>query len=334
MPFKLWTMMKEEAARQEKGRGLADLIKSRQETREPQDKTVPANNPITPGGRGFGMVPILVVGAVILAGYFLYTIVAESEPIRVSEDFIRRNSEIQTAVGQVKDVTPTYPFSFDIGGREARANIAFNVEGSGGSVKVFLVLAKSQGPWRVASAQYQDSGGVIRPLSTDKRAPEGRGAGAGTDSPAAGYRESLARGHAFFKTNDFPKAAAEYSRAIQDDPSVYQGYYWRGIANARMNKDGNAAADFLKVVEIVPGHAGAFNWLGWLHYKNGRYDDAIADFSQSIRLRGDYGWSYYQRGRCYMQKGSRSQARVDFEKACLYQYKPACPEAEKLKTDA
>jgi tetratricopeptide (TPR) repeat protein len=251
----------------------------------------------------------------------------------VSEDYIRGNPEIKAVVGQVKDVTPTYPFSFDIGGREAKANIAFDVEGSKGSVKVFLVLAKGQGAWRVAAAQYQDSGGVIRPLSTDKSVPEGRGAGAGAASPAAGYKETLARGHAFFKANDFTNAAAEYSRAIQDDPSVYQGYYWRGIANARMNKDGDAAADFRKVVAIVPQHAGAFNWLGWLHYKNGRYDDAIADFSQSIRLRGDYGWSYYQRGRCYMQKGIRSQARGDFEKACLYKYKPACPEAERLKTD-
>jgi len=333
MPFKLWTMMKEEAARQETGRTLADLIKSRREPMEAQDKTVPANDPITPGGRGFRMAPILVIGAVILAGYFIFSVIADSEPIKVSEDYIRRNPEIKAVVGQVKDVSPTYPFSFDIGGREAKANIAFDVEGSNGSVKVFLVLAKGQGPWRVAAARYQDAAGVIRPLSTDKRVPEDRGADAGTVTPAAGYKESLARGHAFFKANDFTNAAAEYGRAIQDDPSVYQGYYWRGIAKARMNKDGDAAADFRKVVEIVPRHAGAFNWLGWLHYRNGRYDDAIADFSQSIRLRGDYGWSYYQRGRCYMQKGIRSQARGDFEKACLYKYKPACPEAERLKTD-
>jgi len=292
----------------------------------------PGSEPISPSGSKFRMLPFIIIFILLIAGYNIYTAVVDSEPIKVSEAFIRQSPEIAAAVGRIKEVNITYPFSFDIGGREAKANVTFNVAGTSDAVTVYLILSKGEGPWRVSAAKYKDSRGIVRPLRTGADAREGDRAESG--APVTGVsQDSMARGHAFFKANDFAKAAAEYGNAIQANPSGYQGYYWRGIAFTRMKRDDAAMADFRKVVEIVPGHPGAFNWMGWLHFTNQRLDEAIASYTKSISLRGNQGWTYYQRGQCFLGKGQRAQARADFEKACTLKYKQACPVAEKLKTD-
>jgi tetratricopeptide (TPR) repeat protein len=332
MPSKLWTMITEEAAKQEKGLSLANILKK--ETLELQGKQTPDNNPISPRSGAFRILPFIIIFILLFAGYSLYTVAVDSEPIRVSETYIRQSTELETAVGKVKDISLTYPFNFDIGSREARASITYDVEGSTDAVKVYLILAKSQGPWRVVSARYRDSRGIIRPLKTNDAAMDLRGGDSGMAVATGKNSEIMARGHAYFKVNNFEKAAAEYGDAIQADPSAYQGYYWRGITYAKMNRDDGAIADFRKVTGLVPGHTGAFNWLGWLEYKNKMYDEAIADLTKSIALRNDYGWTYYQRGQCFLNKGLRSNALTDFEKACLLRYNQACPIADKLKTNA
>ena len=334
MPAKLWTMITEEAAKQEKGLSLTNMLKYKKEAMELQEKRTPDNNPISPRGGTFRILPFIIILILLFAGYSLYTVVVDSEPIRASETYIRQSPELAAAVGKVKDISLTYPFNFDIGSREARASVTYDVEGSTGSVKVYLILAKNQGPWRVVSARYRDSRGIIRPLSVADAAGEFRSDESGMASATVKNSEIMARGHAYFKANDFAKAAAEYGNAIQADPSVYQGYYWRGITYAKMNRDGSAIDDFRKVTGLVPGHTGAFNWLGWLEYKNRKYDEAIADLSKSIALRSDYGWTYYQRGQCFLNKGLRLKALGDFEKACLLRYNQACPLAEKLKANA
>jgi len=332
MLSKLRTMIEEEAAKQGKILNLGDLLKAKSKPTVPEEKKQPGNEPISPSGSKFRMLPFIIVFILLFAGYNIYTAVVDSEPVRVSEEYIRRSPEIAAAVGRIKEVSLTYPFSFDIGGREARVNVAFDVAGTSDAVTVYLILIKAQGPWQVAQARYKDSRGIVRPLKTGREADEREAAGSRTPVMGDG-RENLTRGHAFFKANDFAKAAAEYGNAVQANPSDYQGYYWRGIALAKMNRDDAATADFRKVVELVPGHPGAFNWLGWLHSRNQRYDEAIADFTKSISLRGNQGWTYYQRGQCYVGKGLRARAVADFEKACSLKYSRACPAAEKLKTD-
>ena len=64
--------------------------------------------------------------------------------------------------------------------------------------------------------------------------------------------EYLHRGDAYFEKEEYDKAIAEFSRAIELDPNYAEAYYKRGVAYLRKDKYDEAIADLTKAIELDP----------------------------------------------------------------------------------
>ena len=62
------------------------------------------------------------------------------------------------------------------------------------------------------------------------------------------------RGLAHYKLGRPDVFAADFSRAVDLDPSNPKTYYDRGVAYLKIGMRDSAAADFAKAVELMPGY--------------------------------------------------------------------------------
>ena len=64
--------------------------------------------------------------------------------------------------------------------------------------------------------------------------------------------EYLHRGDAYFEKEEYDKAIAEFSRAIELDPNYAGAYLSRGVAYGRKGEYDKAGADSTKAIELDP----------------------------------------------------------------------------------
>jgi len=64
--------------------------------------------------------------------------------------------------------------------------------------------------------------------------------------------EYLHRGDAYFEKEEYDKAGADYTRAIELEPNLAVAYYNRGVAYLRKDKYDEAIADLTKAIELDP----------------------------------------------------------------------------------
>ncbi len=94
------------------------------------------------------------------------------------------------------------------------------------------------------------------------------------------------RGIAFERTKQWPKAEADFKKALElrpDQPMVlnYLGYSW---VDQGMNYD-EALAMIKKAVDLEPTDGYIVDSLGWVYFKLGRYDDAVRELEKAVDLK-------------------------------------------------
>ncbi|MFN7963079.1 MAG: tetratricopeptide repeat protein [Thermoanaerobaculia bacterium] len=60
-----------------------------------------------------------------------------------------------------------------------------------------------------------------------------------------------------YNANQMADALPYFDRVVQENPSLGDGYYYRGLTYLALNKIPEAKADFQKMLEVDPGHAKA-----------------------------------------------------------------------------
>jgi tetratricopeptide (TPR) repeat protein len=152
----------------------------------------------------------------------------------------------------------------------------------------------------------------------------------------------------------YQKAAAAYTDALAltggDAPSDWRFYYVRGIAYERAKEWPKAEADFLKALELNPEQPAVLNYLGyswidqdmnlapalemiekavaaqpqdgyivdslgWAFYKLGRIDEAVATLEQAVLLRPNDAEINDHLGDAYWQAGRKLEARFQWNVA-------------------
>ncbi|MCC2099304.1 MAG: tetratricopeptide repeat protein [Hyphomicrobiales bacterium] len=88
------------------------------------------------------------------------------------------------------------------------------------------------------------------------------------------------------RTNDWPKAEADFKKALElypDHPSIlnYLGYSWVD----RKMKIPEAFRLLRRAVELRPTDGAIVDSLGWAYYRLGKYDDALRELERAIELR-------------------------------------------------
>jgi Flp pilus assembly protein TadD len=139
----------------------------------------------------------------------------------------------------------------------------------------------------------------------------------GTD--AVGWRLLYRRGIAYERAGNWPKAEADFLKALElepDQPYVmnYLGYSW-----VDMGKNFDQAEDMLKrAVELQPDDGYIIDSLGWVYYKLGRYDDAVEQLEKAVELKPDDPTINDHLGDAYWQIGRFHEARFQWHRALSF----------------
>jgi Flp pilus assembly protein TadD len=146
--------------------------------------------------------------------------------------------------------------------------------------------------------------GLLGRRTTRDQTPTGHSQSVSTEANPHTAQWHLERGESLSSNKNYAGAIAEYSLAIQLDPTFAQAYNDRGFAHYLRKDDAKLAiADFTRAIELRPNYPKAFNSRGVMYMSNG-YDSslAIADFDQAIALKPDFRYAYINRANALLKR--------------------------------
>jgi tetratricopeptide (TPR) repeat protein len=135
------------------------------------------------------------------------------------------------------------------------------------------------------------------------------------DSPSD-WRFYYVRGIAYERNKEWPKAEADFKRALQlrpDQPQVlnYLGYSW---VDKGMNLE-EALEMIEAAVAAAPNDGYIVDSLGWAFYKLGRFEEAVETLERAVQLRSDDPEINDHLGDAYWRAGRRLEARFQWKVA-------------------
>ncbi|MBN9335245.1 tetratricopeptide repeat protein [Devosia sp.] len=137
----------------------------------------------------------------------------------------------------------------------------------------------------------------------------------GGEAPAD-WRFYYVRGIAYERAKEWPKAEADFLKALDlnpEQPSVlnYLGYSW---IDQDMNLD-EALGMIEKAVEAQPQDGYIVDSLGWAFYKLGRIDEAVETLERAVMLRPNDAEINDHLGDAYWKAGRRLEAQFQWKVA-------------------
>ena len=124
------------------------------------------------------------------------------------------------------------------------------------------------------------------------------------------------RGIAYERTKQWPKAEADFKKALElfpDQPSVlnYLGYSW--IDQGTHLDEGMAMIK--KAVEQRPDDGYIVDSLGWAHFRIGQYDDAVKQLERAVALKASDPTINDHLGDAYWKVGRKLEATFQWHHA-------------------
>ena len=120
------------------------------------------------------------------------------------------------------------------------------------------------------------------------------------------------RGNTRFQLGDEPGAIEDYTQAIQHDPELAPAYMNRGNLRSILGDEQGAIEDFDRAVEIEPDLAPAYLNRCLSHSNLGDQKRAIEDCTQAIRIDPNYTFAYQNRGLARRRVNDTQGAIADF----------------------
>ncbi|HEY0545498.1 MAG TPA: tetratricopeptide repeat protein [Pyrinomonadaceae bacterium] len=117
------------------------------------------------------------------------------------------------------------------------------------------------------------------------------------------------------REDNYNKAIAFYTQAINLNSNYADAYFKRGSVFLGQGTYGQAIDDFSKVLSLTPASTAAYLNRGIARMNNGDNDNAIADYNRAIELNPVSAEFYLNRGIAFMNKGDADHAIIDYSKA-------------------
>jgi tetratricopeptide (TPR) repeat protein len=114
-------------------------------------------------------------------------------------------------------------------------------------------------------------------------------------------------------------AISDFSILIQADSSLYEGYFFRGIAKYNLNDYIGALQDFNKALHISPAFTQAYHYRAITLSQLNRFDEAMKDYESAIDLRPDNVGIYFSRGITHLMSQKFDKAIEDFNVYLLHE---------------
>jgi tetratricopeptide (TPR) repeat protein len=107
-------------------------------------------------------------------------------------------------------------------------------------------------------------------------------------------------------------AITDFSILIQADSSLYDGYFFRGIAKYNLNDYIGALQDFNKALIINPVYTQAYHYRAITLSQLNRFDEAMKDYESAIDLRPDNVGIHFSRGITFLMSQKFEKSIEDF----------------------
>ena len=137
------------------------------------------------------------------------------------------------------------------------------------------------------------------------------------------YEAYFFRGIAKYNLGDFVGAQRDFDRTLHFNPIYTPAYHYRAIALSRIGKYDLALKDLEEAVDLRPSYTDLYFSRGVTYFLSQQFDKAVKDFNTFIRKSPREGNAYLNRGACYLYLKDTVQALADYNKAIsLNRYDP------------
>jgi tetratricopeptide (TPR) repeat protein len=125
----------------------------------------------------------------------------------------------------------------------------------------------------------------------------------------------LRRGMAWTLKQDFHKALADVTSAIDKDPKHDKAYFIRALLHKDMKDYVKALEDVEKAIRHDPSELRPLLLKGQLKYEKKDFEEAISSFDHVLAVNPNSSVAYTSRGRCWNAKKEYARALQDFNEA-------------------
>jgi tetratricopeptide (TPR) repeat protein len=126
------------------------------------------------------------------------------------------------------------------------------------------------------------------------------------------------RGVGFSHFKQWDKAVMDYTRALEIDSNFTKAYSNRGVAFQNLKQWDKALIDYTKAIRVNPNYAKAYSNRGVAYENLKQWELAIADHSKALELDPDYKLAYYNRAVAYDNLKQWDQSIADYSRAIEY----------------
>ena len=166
-----------------------------------------------------------------------------------------------------------------------------------------------EGQW--VDAAEQDCG---RAASLDSQLPEAH----------------ICLGTLYNDRGQYERAAIEFQRAQQAEPTNDDACRGLALAEERLGKVQEAENTYRRAIELRPDYWAGYNGLGRFFYQHARYQEAAGQFEHAVALTPDNNQGYYNLGAAYLDMDRYDEAVAAFRKSI--QLRPTYPAYANLGT--
>jgi len=117
------------------------------------------------------------------------------------------------------------------------------------------------------------------------------------------------------KRKSYDNAIADCNKAIEQDSTFIDAYYYIGIANNDRHEYNTAIDYFKKAINFNPKHAKSWNHMGFSYEKLKQFDKAIDSYKKAVGFEKIYALAYYNMANSYKHKEQLDYAIDAYKKA-------------------
>ena len=129
------------------------------------------------------------------------------------------------------------------------------------------------------------------------------------------YESYFFRGIAKYNLGDYVGAQRDFDRTLHFNPIYTPAYHYRAITLSRIGKYDDALRDLEEAVDLRPSYTGLYFSRGVTYFLSQQFDKAVRDFNTFIRKQPKEGDAYLNRGACYLYLNDTTKALADYNKA-------------------
>lgn len=129
------------------------------------------------------------------------------------------------------------------------------------------------------------------------------------------YEAYFFRGIAKYNLGDFIGAENDFNKTIRINPIYTPAYHYRAITLSRTGQYDKALSDLAEAVDLRPSYSGLYFSRGVTYFLSQQFQKAISDFNRFIKDEPKVADAYLNRGACYLFTGDTVKALNDYNKA-------------------